>query len=50
MKEIEVAPADSFAPMFEAFSEVIFNEALREGLRKAISLRASYLEQLRTQG
>ena len=50
VEEIEIIPADSFVPMFEAFSEVVFNEALREGFRKVISLRASYLEQLRIQG
>jgi NDP-hexose-3-ketoreductase len=48
MEEIEVAPADSFVLMFDAFSEVVFDEALREDSRQMISLRASYLQRLRS--
>ena len=49
-QEIEVAPADSFDPMFKAFSEAVFDPSLRERLREAIEVRASYLELLGTQG
>jgi dTDP-3,4-didehydro-2,6-dideoxy-alpha-D-glucose 3-reductase len=49
IERIHVDSADSFDAMFHSFSDAVFDATVREGLRRAIEVRAGFLGDIRRQ-